>query len=379
MANVDDKLHTDADELDLAPESVKRGIFGAAGGSYVGPINAKSAIEGPTSPTHPTGDEDSATARGAGGAEDSSGYRTSDTYGVDGANSGGTGGADTSVSGPVRAARSAAQFDGTVQPTYYRGAGAAFVQVAEIDGAPNASDSFKFTYKGDDSVTFVAGGSGATDMVASAMQTDLRTLCADPFLTVTGSDDFASDYIITFSKPPGGGLSVTQVVNVAARTITITVPKGSHRNTQKGDGGFALGQSGRGTNVDGSTVDLSAGNTGTAIARPTIQEADNPAAGVVTVGDGTGVIEVDLHADDVTAYAGVELLIYARGDKDTNEDGAFVAKTALHDSDTKANANSDTSGTDLALAAGTYAVYARFVAADGNVGPLSPRGTVVVS
>ena len=376
MANVDKNLHNDTDVLDKVSDTPKRGIFGAAGGSYVGPIVAESAIEGPSDATHAVGDEDSATGRGAGGVEDSTSYRESDTYGVDGANAGGTGGADTAVTAPTRAARSTSP-TATVSPTYYRGAGVAFSQVAEITGTPDASDSFKFTYKGVDSETFVAGGSGSTDMAASAMQTDLRDVCADPFLTVTGSDDFASDYIITFSKPPGGGLSITAVVNEAAETYSITVPAGSHRSTQKGDGGFALGSSGRGTNVDGETVDLSAAGSGTAIVRPTVQEGANPAAGVVSVGDGTALITMDLNAADVTSYAGAEALIFARGAKDTNEDGAFVARTDLFDSATEATAQEG--GSDIVLAAATYAVYARFVDAAGNVGPLSPRATVVVS
>lgn len=68
----------------------KRGIRGAAGGVYIGPVLSKAAIEGPTTVTHATG-------TAAGGVEDSTGYRESDTYDA----SGGTGGHTGSSGGVV--------------------------------------------------------------------------------------------------------------------------------------------------------------------------------------------------------------------------------------------------------------------------------------
>lgn len=78
----------------LGPNTVKKGLRGAAGGVYVGPLISKTAIEGPSSPTH-------ALTVLAGGVEDTTGHRESDTYGAD-ANTGGfTGGPATSVTRPT--------------------------------------------------------------------------------------------------------------------------------------------------------------------------------------------------------------------------------------------------------------------------------------
>ena len=353
MANVNKNLHNDEDELDQVTDSPKRGIAGAAGGTYVGPIVSEAAIEGPTSATH-------ATAAAAGGVEDTTGYRESDTYGISAADEGGVGGADVSNS------RATGR-------TAYTGQGAKFVQVVTLTGTVDSGDEFKLTYRGTDTIDFTAG----TDMTAAAIQSALRTLMDDPLLTVTGSTD-AGPFIISHSKPVGSGLTITEVTDTGDDlTVACSLPSGAHQSWQKGDGGFALGSSGRGTSVDGETVDLSFAGNGTAITRPTIQEGANPAAGVVSVGDGTALITMDLHADDVTAYAGAEALIFSRGDPNTDEDGDFVARTDLFDTATEGTAQKDDA--DIVLAAATYAVYARFVDGDGNVGPLSPRSTVVVS
>jgi len=79
----------------LGPTTVKRGLKGAAGGLYVGPIiGAASVIEGPSSPTH-------AVTALAGGVEDTTGYRESDTYDRSGNSGGLLGAASTSVSRPT--------------------------------------------------------------------------------------------------------------------------------------------------------------------------------------------------------------------------------------------------------------------------------------
>lgn len=81
--NVDEKVLEAATELtDRVSDTPKRSLRGAAGGKYIGPVLSKAA--GGTPPatiTHATGIE-------AGGAEDSTGYRESDTYEADGGNLG---------------------------------------------------------------------------------------------------------------------------------------------------------------------------------------------------------------------------------------------------------------------------------------------------
>jgi len=76
------------------PQNPKKGLRGAAGATYVGPIPGTkdgSSIKGPSSPTHATG------TFGAGGVEDSTGSRKSDTYNADQNTGGLTGGPSTTV------------------------------------------------------------------------------------------------------------------------------------------------------------------------------------------------------------------------------------------------------------------------------------------
>lgn len=89
MTVVDIKATYD-DERENPTDVPKRGIRGAAGGIYVGPVLSKAAIEGPSTITHATG-------AAAGGVEDTTGYRESDTYDA----SGGTGGHTGSSGGTV--------------------------------------------------------------------------------------------------------------------------------------------------------------------------------------------------------------------------------------------------------------------------------------
>lgn len=74
MANVDSKLFntTDLSPADRSSEKPKKSLRGAAGGIYIGPVLSTAAI-GDGSITHASG-------AAAGGVEDSTGYRESDTY-----------------------------------------------------------------------------------------------------------------------------------------------------------------------------------------------------------------------------------------------------------------------------------------------------------
>jgi hypothetical protein len=167
-----------------------------------------------------------------------------------------------------------------------------------------------------------------------------------------------------------------------------------NRAVEDGTGGRALGMDGRGTQYVGVGDGIASGaadpkgvgvtaaydknprkaNTAL-IPRPTLGAADGPAAGTVAVIAGDDKLTADLHADDVTGgangLAGAEVFLYRRG-TDTDEDGDFVAK---------ADFDSTTAG-DLftgLITGTTYAIYARFKDAAGNVGPLSARGTVATT
>ena len=77
MPNVDKELHNpEVTNANLIKERTtskpKRALRGAAGGTYVGPVLSTAAI-GDSSITHATG-------IAAGGVEDSTGFRESDTY-----------------------------------------------------------------------------------------------------------------------------------------------------------------------------------------------------------------------------------------------------------------------------------------------------------
>lgn len=76
-------------------QTPKKSLRGAAGGVYVGPIISKAAIKGPSTPTHAVGPA-------AGGVEDSTSARESDTYDASGSTGGGTGFGDASVTTVTR-------------------------------------------------------------------------------------------------------------------------------------------------------------------------------------------------------------------------------------------------------------------------------------
>lgn len=176
-------------------------------------------------------------------------------------------------------------------------------------------------------------------------------------------------------------------------------PAGSvdNRAVEDGTGGRALGMDGRGTQyyavgrdsissadpigtgvVAAATYDKNPRVSGNPIIpRPTLGAADGPAAGTVAVIAGDDTFTIDLHADDVTGgangLAGCVVYVYERG-TDTDEEGDFVGE---YDFDsTTAGGGPGVAG--LASAT-TYAVYARFKDAAGNVGPLSARGTVLTT
>ncbi len=291
MANVDSKLFntTDRSPADRSPESFKRGLRGAAGGTYIGPILSTAAI-GDSSIVHATG-------AAAGGAEDSTGYRESDTYFM---------GTDVS------------SVTATVRP------------------------SGRSVYRADG----VAGGSVPG---YPAQRTGQRAAAAAPtgLLTAEGQ---------------------------AAAFI-------DGRTNIYGDGGVALGAAGRGTRVIAGTVVTGGVGQGTQsgtprIPRPTIEDSDAPAAGVVGIIAGDDKITCDLHTDDDTGgangLAGITAVLYERG-TDTDEDGRYPIQKASFDSATEGDLF-----TGLATAT-TYSVYVSFKDAAGNIGPTSARFTVLTT
>jgi hypothetical protein len=157
-----------------------------------------------------------------------------------------------------------------------------------------------------------------------------------------------------------------------------------------GDAKDQLGAAGRGTTYQVGTADPVETGTkslagGKMIPAPTVSSSHNPSSGVVTVGTGTAAgLLVDMHADDVTGgangRAGAEVFVFALGtDTDTEgvdvdtgylgvRPGGLVKKFDV-DSATEADVSSGLT------ASTTYAIYVRFIGADGNVGPLSIRYT----
>jgi hypothetical protein len=156
------------------------------------------------------------------------------------------------------------------------------------------------------------------------------------------------------------------------------------RSNTYGDGGVALGSAGRGTRTTstGGTVTVTRGGVGQAtgqprLPKPTIQAADPGASLQIQIVDGTGgAVHADLHADDITdganGYAGCVIYCFDR-DTDTDEDEALIAKG---DFDTvEEGAVTGLTG----LTAGTYAFYAAFKDAAGNIGPWSDRLAVAIT
>lgn len=295
MANVDKELHNpEVTAKNLIKERTtskpKRGLKGAAGGIYIGPVLSTAAI-GDSSITHAVG-------AAGGGVEDSTGYRESDTYSADGAE--GMGATPTAT---VRmTGRSMYRSDG--------------IQGGSVPGYPAQRVGQK---------AVASAGSGLTALGAAGAFIDKRSTLA-------------------------------------------------------GEGGRALGSSGRGTRVIAGTV--STGDVGQAsgqprIPRPTLSGNDPAAAGAVQVVDGTGgALHGDLHAADITSgasgLAGCVFYVFARG-TDTDEDEALVAKGDF-DTVTEGAVTGCTG-----LTAGTYAIYAAFKDTAGNIGPWSNRFELAIT
>jgi len=147
-----------------------------------------------------------------------------------------------------------------------------------------------------------------------------------------------------------------------------------------GEGGRALGASGKGSSVAAETVSIKTSKLGTGtLDRPPAYGAADPAAGTIGIVDGTGgVMQVDFNAADITGgsagRAGALITVWTR-DTDTDCDktllGVFVAD----------------GGTDITTlftpGAGTYAVYTawRYLRKDGgfSYGPFSARQTKVIT
>ena len=188
---------------------------------------------------------------------------------------------------------------------------------------------------------------------------------------------------------PGGSLpgAVIDVTGRAVDTSRISAvgPSGTQdagalkytnfdgRTTNTGEGGDALGAGGRGTQGHNAALP---GGTRASLPVPIVGTAADPASLTVELDAGAGGVQCDLNAADITGgasgFKGIEVEVFARSG-DTDEDGDLVQKFAF-DSVTEAVANNGT-----AIAAGTYAVYARFKAANGALGPPSARAVVVIS
>jgi hypothetical protein len=330
---------TTDDSSDLAPEQTSRGLRGATGGVFVGPSR-------PNSSSHAV---PSANLYPGGGAEDTTGYRESDTYDATGGTGGGTGFGATGNS--------------NTRPSRFTNASGTIVT------GPTA-------YTGDG----VQGGSTPGAVV------DATGRAID-----TGSDRFGRSLTSTTAGYPlaGSGGRYTYT-NFDGRTTS--APHASRALGMSGRGSTATG-TGQPDTVTGETVSYTAGerpvpgatrvgvNTarGAVLAVPTYSGVVNPSAGVVSVAAGTALATVDVNAADVTGggnkLKGARIWFFKRRtDTDEDEQGALVAIKDL-DSATQA---------DVTLTAGTYAVYAawRYLANDGihvAVGPRGARTTVLVS
>lgn len=343
--NVDKNLSnapaTDGTKADKSGDTPKRGIRGASGGVFVGPSRINSLD---TDTAHATG-------AAAGGVEDSTGYRKRDLYETDG---GGNFSTQTRPTGR----------------TAYGAAGALFRQTVTLTGVVDATDAFTLSWKGTTTVAFVAG----TNMTSAAIETAVKSLLGDPFATVTGTTD-AGPFIITSAKSLGGGVTVTEDADTGDDlAITVDIPHPVHESNNVGDGGLQLGSSARGVQYPG--VFDSGADPVFDTPRPLIEDSDAPAEGTVGIINGTAKFTIDMHANDVTNYTGVEIVVFAQDADDVTQDGDFIG-VKLFDSATEGDGL--TTALVPALVAGTYNVYCRFIETDGNPGPFSARGTVVVS
>jgi hypothetical protein len=196
----------------------------------------------------------------------------------------------------------------------------------------------------------------------------------------TGRTRFLGDGVQGGSTPGRPIASGTDHVLAGGGYATGTFDK---RTTIDGEGGRALGASGRGTSVADETVTVKSsklGATPAALGRPTVGAAANPAAGTVALVDGTGgVMQIDLHADDITGgtngRAGALVSVFKR-DTDTDVDLKSAIFFGTVDGGTDI-------GTMFTPGAGIYAVYTawRYLRKDGgfSYGPFSARATLTVT
>lgn len=330
--------------------SPRRGILGAAGGVYIGPVR-------PNSTSH-------ATTIAAGGVEDSTGYRESDTYDASGASGGamGVGGATVTTSTRGKAG------------------------------------------------TNVVGDATWTASIANGVQGGSTPLNGQgtfgPFDTTGRTEDGGSDRFgrtkNSTAQGTGAGKGWYKYTNFDGRSNTA----GSRANLGEGRGSKATGtgpadavtgetvsrtvgvrptRSSATTQVGGASIGLgTVANRATVGTIPLVGTSADPSAGTIAVVGGTGKVQVDLHADDITGGAnlrvGAEVVMYKRGG-DTDED--TLSEVARF----RADGGTDITDAVTGLAAATYAFYGRFLysgtpTASGNTvhaGPWSARGTVVVS
>jgi hypothetical protein len=346
---------TDSTQLTgrVGSSTPRRGILGAAGGVYIGPVR-------PNATSH-------ATSGNAGGAEDSTGYRESDTYDASGATSGFMGSGGGTVSSSTRGGGSTGAVGGTgpqqrtasiangVQGGSAPTAGQAGVGVVDTTGRAESTGVDRFGR----TKNSVAQGTGAGKGYYDYTNFDGRSNAAGSRADVgQGRGSIAT----------GTGPADAVTGETVSRTVGVR-PTRSTASTQVG--GAALGT---GTLANRATV-------GTI---PLVGTTADPAAGTIAVVGGATKVQVDLHADDITGganlRAGAEVVIFKRGG-DTDED--VLSEVARF----KADGGTDITDAVTGLAAATYAFYGRFLytgspSSGGNLtngGPWSARGTVVVS
>ncbi len=325
----------------LPTTNAKRGLRGAfLNIPHIGPVITTATATYDANPTlvHPTY---ATTLIGAGGVEDTTGYRDDDSYDPTGNSGGLAGGPTTSVTRPTGR-------------TAFIGAG--------VPGGSTVSDKD-------------TGGSEAGEVIDVAGRAQS-----------TGKDRFGRTKGTANS---GAGLGDLVYTNFDGRA------------TLDGDGGRSIGSAGRDTQTDPDAV---GSNVNVVIARPSTGTSADPSAGTVGVVDGGagGVVRVDIHADDITGgangLAGYNIILRKRDSGDTDEDGALIGSY-----DCDGGTDITTVLTDATLAGTTIVFYARkrypvqkFIAArtgpgvvnQGAVatgitkygyGPLSARATLAVT
>jgi len=310
-----------ADSGRRGPTATKRGLKGAAGGLFVGPVLSVAANAGTlTSVTH-------ATTKVGGGVEDSTGYRKSDNWVPDVNSTGGfAGGASTTITRPSSHAY------GDTTHSAFRAAG--------VTGGSDIQD--------DSSGTYVA--TGVIDTTGRAED--------------TGKDRF--------------GNTLATGLTAGFRKFTYTNFDG--RRSLDGDGGRGLGNTGRGTSANGETITI---NTARATRHATAESSGEvavvAATGKVSVAIHADDLPASSTANGTNGHAGAELMLWSRG-TDTDEDRALAGICTFG---TVSTDGADDTDALSGLAAATYAGYVRwrYYKSDGSIGygPWSDRFTVVVS